>query len=141
MKNYLNLQNSLENIEKINEKQNYEQVKNIRSILTSKIQGFIREETEDSKFCIIVYEAHDEQNKEQMTVILQFFYKEGFICERFFDLIHVKDTTSLALKKAICEVLLRHLLNMDDIHGQGHDGASNMHNEWNDLQVLFTKKC
>ncbi|KAL1183148.1 hypothetical protein V6Z11_A02G163100 [Gossypium hirsutum] len=105
-----------------------------------KIQGFIREETEDSKFCIIVYEAHDEQKKEQTTVILQFFYKEGFICERFFDLIHVKDTTSLALKKAICEVLLRHLLNVDDIRGQGHDGASNMHNEWNDLQVLFTKK-
>ncbi|XP_012488005.1 uncharacterized protein LOC105801223 [Gossypium raimondii] len=39
------------------------------------------------------------------------------------------DTTSLALEKAIHEVLLLHCLNVDDIHGQGYDGASNMRGE------------
>ncbi|XP_016755171.1 uncharacterized protein [Gossypium hirsutum] len=53
----------------------------------------------------------------------------GFIRERSFDLVHVKDTTSLALEKAIHEVLLLHCLNVDDIHGQEYDGASNMRGE------------
>ncbi|TYG46840.1 hypothetical protein ES288_D11G288800v1 [Gossypium darwinii] len=66
---------------------------------------------------------------------------DGFIRERSFDLVHVKDTTSLALEKAIHEVLLLHCLNMDDIHGQEYDGASNMRGECNGLQALFTKKC
>ncbi|KAG4138796.1 hypothetical protein ERO13_D07G155501v2 [Gossypium hirsutum] len=33
-------------------------------------------------------------------------------------------TTSLALEKEICKVLLCHYLNVDDIHGQGYDGAT-----------------
>ncbi|XP_016730910.1 uncharacterized protein [Gossypium hirsutum] len=103
------------------------------------IEGFTREEIGDSKFCILVDEAHDESKKEQIEIVLQFADKEGFIHERFFDLVHVKDTTSLAFEKAICEVILHHCLNVDDICGQGYDGASNIHGEWNDLQALFDK--
>ncbi|TYJ11306.1 hypothetical protein E1A91_A11G267200v1 [Gossypium mustelinum] len=66
---------------------------------------------------------------------------DGFIHERFFDLVHVKDTTSLALEKAIRQVLLLHCLNVDDIRGQGYDGASNMRGKCNGLQALFAKKC
>ncbi|KAK8370342.1 hypothetical protein V6Z12_A01G172700 [Gossypium hirsutum] len=72
----------------------------------------------DSKFFIIVDEARND-----------------FILELFIYLVHVRDTISLALEKAICEVLLHHCLNVDDIHGQGYDGVSNMHGEWNDLQA------
>ncbi|KAK5818062.1 hypothetical protein PVK06_022993 [Gossypium arboreum] len=87
------------------------------SILGSKIKGFIREEIRDSKFCIIVDEARDELKKKQMVIVLRFVDKEGFIRKQFFDLVHVKDTTLLALEKAIYEVLLRHCLNVDDIRG------------------------
>ncbi|KAG8500793.1 hypothetical protein CXB51_002976 [Gossypium anomalum] len=52
----------------------------------------------------------------------------------------IKDTTSLALEKTICELLLHHCLNVDDIRGQGYNGASNMHGEWNGLQALFSEK-
>ncbi|KAK8328838.1 hypothetical protein V6Z11_A11G278200 [Gossypium hirsutum] len=112
----------------------------------------------NSNFCIIVDEAHNESKKEQIVIVLWFVNKEGFIHERFFDLVHVKDTTSLALEKAIRQVLLLHCLNVDDIHGQGYDyntpnpypspkqgcyndGASNMRGECNGLQALFAKKC
>ncbi|KAK5802969.1 hypothetical protein PVK06_030603 [Gossypium arboreum] len=44
------------------------------------------------------------KRKNKMAIVLQVVDKEGFIREQFFDLVYVKDTTSLALKKAICEV-------------------------------------
>ncbi|KAH1063534.1 hypothetical protein J1N35_028521 [Gossypium stocksii] len=56
------------------------------------------------------------------------------------NLIRFLDTTSLTLEKAICEVILHHCLNVDDIRDQGYDGASNMLGKWNDLQALFAKK-
>ena len=32
-------------------------------------------------------------------------------------------------------------LHIENIRGQGYDGASNMRGEWNELQVLFLKDC
>ena len=89
----------------------------------------IREEIGDSKFCIIVDEARDESKKEQMALVLRFVDKVGLIQERFFDVAHVKDTTSLTLKEAICDILSRHNLDVSNIRGQGYDGASNMRGE------------
>ncbi|KAL4313475.1 hypothetical protein GQ457_01G024840 [Hibiscus cannabinus] len=59
----------------------------------------------------------------------------------FFDLAHVKDTCSLTLKNEICAILNRHTLDVQNIHGQGYDNASNMSGEWNGLQALFLKYC
>jgi hypothetical protein len=70
------------------------------------VKKSIREEIGDSKFCIVVDEAHDESKKEQMALVLRFVDKVGLIQERFFDVAYVKDTTSLTLKKAICDILL-----------------------------------
>ncbi|KAF2324619.1 hypothetical protein GH714_015679 [Hevea brasiliensis] len=86
----------------------------------------IREEIGDAKFCIIVDEARDEAKREQMAIILRFVNKEGFIREPFFDVVHVKDTTSLTFKNEICNVLSRYDLHVENIRGQGYDGASNM---------------
>ncbi|KAH1130854.1 hypothetical protein J1N35_002232 [Gossypium stocksii] len=55
-----------------------------------------------------------------MVIVLRFVDKEGFIRKQFLDLVHVKDTTSLALEKAIYEVILRYCLNMDNIHEKLH---------------------
>ena len=46
---------------------------------------------------------------------------------------HVRDTTTLTLKKEICGVLSRYNLHIENIRGQGYDGANNMHGEWNGL--------
>ncbi|CAH9105108.1 unnamed protein product, partial [Cuscuta epithymum] len=115
--------------------------KEILSVLATKIQQYIREEIGNSKFCILIDEARDESKREQMAIVLRFVDKEGFIRERFFDIVHVKETTSLALEKEISEVLSRHCLSVKDIRGQGYDGASNMRGEWNGLQALISQKC
>ena len=79
--------------------------KEILQILANKIRIVIREKIGESKFCIIVDEARDESKKEQMTIILRFVDKAGFVREHFFDLVHVFDTTSLTLKKEIFSIL------------------------------------
>jgi len=45
------------------------------------------------------------KKKRQMTLNLSFADKEGFVRERFFDLIYVKETFSMTLKKEIYVVL------------------------------------
>jgi hypothetical protein len=101
----------------------------------------IRKEIEDAKFCILVDEAWDESKREQMAIILRFVDKYGFIRERFFHIVHVKDTTALTLKKKICDVLSCNDLKIQNIRGQGYDGGSNMRGEWNELQALFLREC
>ena len=54
---------------------------------------------------------------------------------------HVRDTTALTLKNEICVVLSHYNLHIENIRGQGYDGASNMHGEWNGLQAIFLKDC
>jgi len=76
-----------------------------------------------------------------MEIVLRFVDKDGHVQKRFFDLIHVVDASSLTLKKEISSVLSRHCLDIQNICGQGHDGASNMCGEWNGLQALFLKDC
>ncbi|XP_028113908.1 zinc finger MYM-type protein 1-like [Camellia sinensis] len=115
--------------------------KEILSIFFDKIQRFIREEIDEAKFYVIVDEARDESKREQMAIVLRFVDKDGFIKEHFFDIVHVSDTTSATLKEEICIVLSRHNLSVQNIRGQGYDGASNMRGEWTGLQALFLHDC
>ncbi|QHN89037.1 Zinc finger MYM-type protein [Arachis hypogaea] len=105
--------------------------KEILHILSNKVRKHICEEIGDSKFCIVVDVARDESKREQMALVLRFVDIHGFIQERFLDLVHVKDTTSLTLKQELCGILSRHGLDVSNIRGQGYDGASNMRGEWN----------
>jgi Domain of unknown function (DUF4371) len=91
--------------------------KEILQIFSRKVQTTIRDEIDNSKFCIIVDESRDESKKEQMTIVLRFVDKEGFIKERFLDLVHVKNTTALTLKESICVVLSDNNLSVQDIRG------------------------
>jgi hypothetical protein len=76
-----------------------------------------------------------------MTIILRFVDEDGFIKERIFHIVHVKHTTALTLKNKICNVISRYDLPIENIRGQGYDGTSNMHGEWNGLQALFLIEC
>ena len=111
------------------------------NILANRVRAKIREEVRDAKFCILVDEAVDESNKEQMAIILRYVDYKGFVRERFFQVVSVNDTNSLTLKKEICNVLARYDLSIANLRGQGYDGASNMRGEWNGLQALFLKDC
>jgi len=103
--------------------------KELLNILSSKVKNHIREEIGDSKFSIVVDEAHDESKKEQMALVLIFVDKSSFIQERFFDIVHVKDTATLTLINELCVVLSQHNINVSNIRGQGYDGARNMRGE------------
>jgi hypothetical protein len=107
--------------------------KEILQVIASKVRDKIREEIGESKFCIIVDETHNESKKEQMAIVLRFVDEDGFIQERFFDIVHVKDISALTLKKEIYDVLSRHRLDIQNILGQGYDGPSNMRGEWKRL--------
>ncbi|XP_045807663.1 zinc finger MYM-type protein 1-like [Trifolium pratense] len=105
------------------------------------VQKEIREEIGNSKFCLLVDEARDESKKEQMAVVIRFVDKSGYVKERFLDIVHVDDTTSSTLKQGICSILSRHNLDIQNVRGQGYDGASNMRGGLNDLQALILQEC
>ena len=115
--------------------------KEFAGIFARKVQISIKQEIGNGKFAIMVDESRDESKKEQMAVVLRFVNIDGEIRERFLDLIHVSDTCALTLKNAIIAVLADNGLNMQDIRGQGYDGASNMRGEWNGLKALILQEC
>jgi uncharacterized protein (UPF0147 family) len=115
--------------------------KEVASIFARKVQISIKQEIGNGKFAIMVDESRDESKKEQMAVVLRFVNIDGEIKERFLDLVHVSDTCALTLKNSIMAVLADNELNVQDIRGQGYDGASNMRGEWNGLKALILQEC
>ena len=115
--------------------------KEILHVFSAKVKNAIREELSDAKFCIMVDDARDESMKEQMAVVFRYVDVEGFVKERFFGLIHVADTAALTLKNGIYSLLSQHCLDIQNIQGQGYDGASNMRGMWNGLQALILNNC
>ncbi|XP_042380223.1 zinc finger MYM-type protein 1-like [Zingiber officinale] len=111
----------------------------ILKIIADIVRDKIRAEIGEAKFCILVDEAIDESSKEQMAIILRYVDWDGFIRERFFEVVHVENTSALTLKKEICNVFNQYNLLTKNLSGQGYDGASNMRGEWNGLQALFLK--
>ena len=111
------------------------------NILANKMQHKIRLEIRDAKFFIFVDKALDESHKEQMDIILRYVDCNGFIRERFFEVVNVDDTNTLTLKNEICNVLARYNLLVENLRGQWYDGASNMSRELNGLQSLFLNDC
>ncbi|KAI5335857.1 hypothetical protein L3X38_025991 [Prunus dulcis] len=76
-----------------------------------------------------------------MAIIIRFVDCDGFIRERFFDIVSLVDTNALTLKKEICKVLGNNDILVENMRGQGYDGASNMRGSWNGLQALFLQDC
>ncbi|KAL4616345.1 hypothetical protein ACB092_07G192800 [Castanea dentata] len=95
--------------------------KEILHVISTRVKKAIREEIGDAKFCILVDEAHDESMKEQMAVVLRYVVQE-----RFYGIVHVVDIAAITLKKEIYYLLSNQCLDIQNIRGQGYDGASNM---------------
>jgi hypothetical protein len=79
--------------------------KEILHVFARNVQSSIRHEIGDARFCLIVNNARDESKREQMTLVIRFVDRSGFIRERFLDIVYVKDTTASTLKKEISFVL------------------------------------
>ncbi|CAL8095954.1 unnamed protein product [Prunus armeniaca] len=93
--------------------------KQILHIFATKVRKTICRELGMNKFCILVDESLDESGKEQMAIILRFVDGQGFIRERFFDIVSVADTNALTLKKEICKVLGNNGILVENMRGQG----------------------
>jgi hypothetical protein len=115
--------------------------KEVLHILGDVVRRKIRKEVGDGYFCILVDEAQDMSNREQMAIVLRFIDGDGLLRERFFGVVGVKDTTAMTLKNTISDVLALYDLQVDNMRGQGYDGASNMRGAWNGLQALFLREC
>jgi hypothetical protein len=111
----------------------------ILGIYAFKIRKHILEEIGDSKFSILVDETCDVAKREQMAIVLRFVDKDGILQERFFDLIHVTSTKAATLKEVLSSKLSKHAFDVQNLCGQGYDGASNMRGEVNGLQALFLR--
>jgi hypothetical protein len=73
--------------------------KEILHVFARNVQSSIRHKIGDARFCLIIDEARDESRREQMALVIRFVDRNGFIRERFLDIVHVKDTTASTLKK------------------------------------------
>ncbi|KAK2439264.1 hypothetical protein QL285_023951 [Trifolium repens] len=129
---------ALENASYISNCASFEFQKVVLRIVSRKVKNRIREEIGDSKFCIVVDGVWDEL---LLALVLRFVDKNGFIQERFFDIVDLKEVTPLALKEEVCAILFRHNLDVSNIRGQGYDGISDMREIWNDLRTLFLNEC
>ncbi|KAI5322729.1 hypothetical protein L3X38_031801 [Prunus dulcis] len=58
--------------------------KQVLHILADKVRNKIRDEVGESTYCILVDEAKDASNREQMAIVLRFADKDGFVRECFF---------------------------------------------------------
>ncbi|KAH1211146.1 Zinc finger MYM-type protein 1 [Glycine max] len=114
--------------------------KDIVNVVALETTNAIITDLGDELFAIIVDEAHDISNKEQMAIALRYVNKKGSIVEHFFGMVYVKDTTVLSLKMEIDELFCKHGLSISRIHGQGYDGASNMQGEFCGLKNLILKE-
>ncbi|KAL9674113.1 hypothetical protein QQ045_030383 [Rhodiola kirilowii] len=91
----------------------------------------------DKFFSLLVDGARDCSIKEQMAIVLRYVNDHGVVMERFIGVVHVVDTTSLALKRGIDEFFAKYGLSLSKLRGQGYDGASNMRGELNGLKTLI----
>ncbi|KAJ9536140.1 hypothetical protein OSB04_un000683 [Centaurea solstitialis] len=106
--------------------------KEILNLISSKMRRMICEEIGGRRFCLLVDEARDQFHKEQMSIVLRFVNKDGFIIKRLFGLVHVPDTIAQTLKDDIYYLLSHYNLDVKSIRGQGYDGASNMRGQFKD---------
>uniref|UniRef100_A0A0D3B8F7 HAT C-terminal dimerisation domain-containing protein n=1 Tax=Brassica oleracea var. oleracea TaxID=109376 RepID=A0A0D3B8F7_BRAOL len=78
--------------------------------------------------------------EEIRQAILEEIVHGGAIKERFIGVVHVKETSSLALKSAIDDLFARYGMSIKNVRGQGYDGASNMSSEFNGLRSLVARE-
>ncbi|XP_048611491.1 zinc finger MYM-type protein 1-like [Brassica napus] len=114
--------------------------KDIVHSFAEEVRQAILEEIGHDVFGLLVDESADVSHKEQMGVVFRFVDKRGAIKERFIGVVHVKETSSLALKSAIDDLFARYGMSIKKVRGQGYDGASNMRGEFNGLRSLVARE-
>ncbi|XP_030214602.1 zinc finger MYM-type protein 1-like isoform X3 [Gadus morhua] len=98
-----------------------------------------KEVTEASQFSILLDETTDVSHIEQVSFVVRYVHNMT-IKERFVQLCDVASTTGEALENVVMKLLEQNNLNIQDVCGQGYDGAANMSGRYNGLQSRIQKQ-
>ncbi|KAK1410977.1 hypothetical protein QVD17_37520 [Tagetes erecta] len=113
--------------------------KEIIECFAKEVTKIICEEIKGDVFGLLVDESSDVSLKEQMAVVVRYVDKLGVVKESFIGIVHVTNTNSSTLKEAILSLLANNQLSIDQVRGQGYDGASNMRGKFNGLKSLILR--
>ncbi|KAK9079744.1 hypothetical protein SSX86_001417 [Deinandra increscens subsp. villosa] len=114
--------------------------KDIANCFEEEVLNSIFKEVGDDVFSLLVDESSDVSKKEQMAIVLRYVDTHGLVKERFVGLVHVMETTSLALKNAVDTFFAKYGLSIKKLRGQGYDGANNMRGEFNGLKAKILQE-
>ncbi|XP_064101731.1 zinc finger MYM-type protein 1-like [Macrobrachium nipponense] len=108
--------------------------------LAISVRRVILEEIHKSKiFSILIDETSDVSHTEQVSFVVRYVH-DLKIKERFIQVFNVQSTTGEALEKEVISMLNTNNLNIDDMRGQGYDGAANMSGIYNGLQSRLQRQ-
>ncbi|XP_076938525.1 uncharacterized protein LOC143606743 [Bidens hawaiensis] len=74
-----------------------------------------------------------------MAIVVRYVDKREVVKESLVGVAHVNNTSSATLKEAIVSLLSNNQLSIDQVRGQGYDGASNMRGKFNGLKALILR--
>ena len=114
--------------------------KDITECFAEEVLSCIFKELDNGVFSLLVDECRDVSDKEQMAVVLRYVDTCGLSNERFVGVLHVEETTFAYLKSKIDFIITKLGLSLQQVRGQGYDGASNMTGEFNGLQAKIMRE-
>lgn len=95
----------------------------------------IGKEMEEAKiYSILVDETTDVSHCEQVSFVVR-YVSEMDVKERFLQVCNVSTTTGEEMEKTVLDLLQRNDLQIENMRGQGYDGAANMSGQYKGLQT------
>ncbi|XP_076884742.1 uncharacterized protein LOC143534020 [Bidens hawaiensis] len=114
--------------------------KDVADCFEEEVLNSIFKDIGDDVFALLVDASSDVSKKQQMAIVLRYVDKRGLVIERFVGLVHVMETSSLALKSAIDCFFATYGLSFIRLRGQGYDGTSNMRGEFNGFKAKILEE-
>ncbi|XP_047309746.1 zinc finger MYM-type protein 1-like [Impatiens glandulifera] len=100
--------------------------KDLARACANEVTNIILNDIGGNVFSLMVDECRDNSVKKQMGVVKRYMNKFGCVIDRFLVVVHVSDTSTISLKKAIDGLFAKHKLSLLRLRVQGYDGTSNM---------------
>uniref|UniRef100_A0A8C6P238 Zinc finger MYM-type protein 1-like n=1 Tax=Nothobranchius furzeri TaxID=105023 RepID=A0A8C6P238_NOTFU len=111
----------------------------IKALATSVKRVIQTELQECDIFSILLDETTDVSHTEQVSFVVRYVHNME-IKERFLQVCNVESTCGDALEKLVRALLEENNLKIDNIRGQGYDGAANMSGQFKGLQSRIQKQ-
>lgn len=108
--------------------------------LAISVKRVIQKEIQQSEtFSILIDETTDAAHTEQVSFVIRYVHNMQ-IKERFLQVCNVQNTSGDALEKVVIDLLGENDLKLENIRGQGYDGAANMSGRFKGLQSRILKR-